>query len=135
MTTASGHSAIATTDLLDDFFAAWNAHDVERIVDFFTADGAYLASIGPDDDGTAFRGLEEVRRGVTAFLETYPDARYTDSSVLVCGDAGHATWTFHGTTTSGTKIIYRGVDIFEFDGDRIRLKDAFRKERALPLGG
>lgn len=120
---------------LHDFFAAWNAHDVDRIVTFFTADGAYFASIGPDDDGTAFRGIDEVRRGVSAFLATYPDARYTDTTVLVAGDRGMATWTFSGTSTSGAEVVYRGVDVFEFVGDQIRLKDAFRKERAKPIGG
>lgn len=124
-----------TTDRLQAFFDAWNAHDVDTIVDAFTDDGAYLASIGPDNDGTAFRGREEVRRGVTAFLETYADAHYTDTTVLVDGDRGHATWTFHGTTRDGRSVVYRGVDVFEFVGDRIALKDAFRKERSTPIGG
>lgn len=128
-------TAPMTPARLEDFFAAWNAHDVERVVSFFTTDGAYLASIGPDDDGTAFRGIREVRRGVAAFLGTYPDARYTDRSSLVVGERGLATWTFHGTSPDGTAIVYRGVDVFEFEGDRIRLKDAFRKERSTPVGG
>jgi hypothetical protein len=40
----------------------------------------------------------------------------------------------HGTTTKGTKVTYRGVDVFEFVGDRICLKDAFRKQRSTPVG-
>ena len=123
-----------TVERLNAFFDAWNAHDVDRIVSFFTDDGAYHASIGPDDDGTPFRGVDEVRRGVSAFLNTYPDAHYTDASVLIHGDRGFATWTFSGTAASGARVTYRGVDIFEFVGDRIRLKDAFRKERSQPLG-
>ena len=120
---------------LYDFFTAWNAHDVDLILTFFTADGAYFASIGPDNDGTPFRGIDEVRRGVSAFLATYPDARYTDTTILVAGDQGMATWTFRGTSASGSEVVYRGVDVFEFVGDQIRLKDAFRKERARPIGG
>lgn len=124
-----------TESRLRDFFDAWNAHDVDRIVTFFTPDGAYNASIGPDNDGTPFNGIDEVRRGVGAFLATYPDARYTDTTVLVDGDRGMATWTFSGTSISGSEVVYRGVDVFEFVGDQIRLKDAFRKERAKPIGG
>jgi ketosteroid isomerase-like protein len=123
-----------TEDRLYDFFAAWNAHDVDRVVAFFTTDGAYLASIGPELDGTPFRGITEVRRGVSAFLAMYADTRYADTNVLVAGDRGMATWTFRGTSASGSQVVYRGVDVFEFVGDRIRLKDAFRKERARPVG-
>jgi ketosteroid isomerase-like protein len=120
---------------LADFFDAWNAHDVDRIVEFFTPDGSYYASIGPSDNGTEFSGIDEVRRGVSAFLGTYPDASYTDQVVVISGDRGYAQWTFAGTSKSGDHIRYRGVDVFEFDGDMIRVKDAFRKERARPIGG
>ena len=60
------------------FFDAWNAHDVDTIVSYFTPAGAYLASIGPDDGGTEFHGTSEIRRGVAAFLGTYEDAHYSD---------------------------------------------------------
>lgn len=123
-----------TGERLADFQAAWNAHDVERIVSFFTPDGAYLASVGPDDDGTAFRGIDEVRRGVTAFLSMYPDAHYSDVRTILVGDRAVVQWTFSGTPAGGPPITYRGVDLFEFVGDRVRLKDAFRKERAKPIG-
>ncbi|HYI21092.1 MAG TPA: hypothetical protein VEX62_00520 [Candidatus Limnocylindrales bacterium] len=53
---------------------------------------------------------------------------------MIDGDRGHATWTFNGTNTSGQRVRYRGVDVFEFVGDLIRLKDAYRKERAAPIG-
>ena len=134
MTTASDTSTTMTVERLNEFQAAWNAHDVERIVAFFTPDGAYLGSVGPDDDGTAFRGIDEVRRGVTAFLTMYPDANYSDATALVVGNRGVAQWTFSGTPASGSPITYRGVDLFEFVGDQIRLKDAFRKERAKAIG-
>ena len=123
-----------TTDRLHRFFDAWNDHDVEAIVSYFAPEGAYFASIGPDDEGTAFRGVDEVRRGVTAFLGTYRDVRYTDLRVGMDGDRGFAGWTFHGVK-DGQSITYRGVDFFEFDGDLIVLKDAYRKERSKPIGG
>jgi ketosteroid isomerase-like protein len=135
MTTTDEIEVTMDADRLEEFFDAWNAHDIDRIVSFFAPEGAYLGSIGPDDDGTAFRGLDEVRRGVTAFLGTYADAHYTDSAIVVAGDHGYATWTFHGTTADGARVIYRGVDIFKFAGDQILLKDAFRKERSTPIGG
>lgn len=123
-----------TNDRLQRFFDAWNDHDVETIVGYFTPEGAYYASIGPDDEGTAFRGLDEVRRGVTAFLGSYEGIHYSDLAMGVDGDRGWASWTFSGSR-DGVDMGYRGVDLFVFDGDWIVLKDAYRKERSRPIGG
>ncbi|MGI9528545.1 MAG: nuclear transport factor 2 family protein, partial [Acidimicrobiia bacterium] len=116
------------------FFDACNAGDVDAIASFFTEDAVYLGSIGPDDDGTVFRGVDEVRAGMAAFLGAYEDAHYSDVAVHVSGNRGFATWTFSGTPVSGERFTYRGVDILEFNNGLIRFKDAFRKERAKPIG-
>jgi ketosteroid isomerase-like protein len=134
MSSVPQSAATFTSDRLESFFDACNAHDVDRIVDFFTPDGVYLASVGPEDDGTSFRGVDEVKRGFTAFFTMYPDGHYSDLEVMVHGDTGVASWTFRGSTASGAKLTYRGVDLFEFVGDRIDRKDAFRKERSNPIG-
>ena len=101
-----------------------------------TPDGAYHASIGPDDSGTAFHGSDELRRGVAAFLRTYQDVHYTDLVIGMSGDErAFASWTFHGISPEGEPMVYRGVDLFVFEGDRIAVKDAYRKERSSPIGG
>jgi hypothetical protein len=123
-----------TIDRLTRFFDAWNDHDVGTIVEYFTSDGAYLASIGPDDGGTAFHGTEEIRRGVAAFLGMYQNAHYADLVIGMDEERAFASWTFSGSNAGGEDVTYRGVDLFEFDGDLIKLKDAYRKERSRPIG-
>ena len=108
---------------------AWNAHDVETIVSYFTPDGAYFASIGPDDAGTTFHGTDELRRGVAAFLGTYGDVHYTDLVVGMSGaDRAFASWTFHGISPEGQPMTYRGVDVFIFEGDRIAVSNITERE-------
>lgn len=124
-----------TPERLTAFFDAWNVHDVETIVSYFTPDGAYYASIGPDDSGTAFQGTVELQRGVSAFLTNYGDVHYTDLRIGMADERGFASWTFHGISPEGEPMTYRGVDLFEFEGDLISLKDAYRKERSRPIGG
>lgn len=134
MTDADEPRAGFTAERLEAFFEACNDHDVDRIVDSFTADGIYLASVGPDDDGTTFRGSDEVGRGFAAFFAMYPDGRYTNIDVMVHRERGIASWTFTGTPASGARMSYRGVDLFRFEDGRIARKDAFRKERSAPIG-
>jgi ketosteroid isomerase-like protein len=111
-----------TSERLDAFMDAWNAHDVEGIVSFFADDCEFHASVGPELMGASYAGRDEIRKGVTAFFERFPDGRFEDASAWVAGDRGASEWTF----VSGGAAV-RGCDLFEFEGDRIRVKNAFRK--------
>jgi ketosteroid isomerase-like protein len=118
-----------TSERLDEFMEAWNAHDVERIVSYFADDCVFHASVGPELMGATYAGPDEVRRGVAAFFERYPDGRFEDATAFVAGDRGASEWTFAVTGPGGEVIATRGCDLFEFDGDLIRVKNAFRKSR------
>ena len=114
-----------TSERLDAFMDAWNAHDVEGIVSFFADDCEFHASVGPELMGASYAGRDEIRKGVTAFFERFPDGKFEDASAWVAGDRGASEWTF----VSGGAAV-RGCDLFEFEGDRIRVKNAFRKIKA-----
>ena len=122
--------SVMSSERLDEFMEAWNAHDVERIVSYFTDDCVFHASVGPELMGATYAGRGEVRRGVAAFFERYPDGRFEDATSFVAGDKGASEWPFACTGAGGEVVATRGCDLFEFDGDHIRVKNAFRK--ALP---
>lgn len=123
-----------TPQRLRSFFDLWNAHDVDGIVEYFTTDGVYMTSIGPDDAGTVFQGHAELRRGVAAFLEAYRNVVYSDLRIELTEDAGFATWTLQADGPDGVPVRYRGVDVLAFEGELITVKDAYRKERSNPIG-
>jgi ketosteroid isomerase-like protein len=118
-----------TNERLDEFMEAWNAHDAERVVSFFADDCVFHASVGPELMGATYVGKDEVRRGVAAFFERYPGGRFEDATGFVAGDKGASEWTFVAAGPDGAEIATRGCDLFEFDGDLIRTKNAFRKAR------
>ena len=112
------------------FADAWNNHDVDAVMDFFDDDCTYLASFGPERDGTTYRGRDAVRAGVKAYLANFPDGRYSELDSFVVGDRGASEWTFRGTSRqTGEQVEVRGCDLFEFANGKIRMKNAFRKER------
>ena len=45
----------------------------------------------------------------------------------ISGSVGVAEWSFEDPRDDGRTVLIRGCDIFEFVGDKIRKKDAFRK--------
>ena len=117
-----------TPERLAEFGAAWNHHDVELVMSYMAEDCAYYASFGSTPAGASYVGREQVQEGVRKFFETYPDGRFEDSSVFVAGDRGVAEWTFVATRQDGTVMRTRGCDLLEFEGDKVKTKDAFRKQ-------
>jgi hypothetical protein len=45
----------------------------------------------------------------------------------VFGDHGVSLWSFAYEDDQGRELEVKGIDLYEFAGDRIRLKDAYRK--------
>ena len=114
---------------LHEALAAWNTGDADRVLEYWADDCVYHASFGPDLMGRTFTGRETCREGIQAFFDRYPDGEFGDTEVMVAGDRGAAEWTFRAKTGDGEPFEVRGCDLFEFDGDLIRVKNAFRKLR------
>jgi|1186.fasta_scaffold1012910_2 ketosteroid isomerase-like protein len=112
---------------LHEALAAWNTGDAERVLAFWSEDCIYHASFGPELMGRSFIGLERARQGIQLFFDRYPDGVFADTEVMVAGDRGAAEWTFRAKDDDGAPFEVRGCDLFEFDGDLIRVKNAFRK--------
>ena len=120
-------TAKVDTPTLQAFLAAFNAHDVDAIMSFFTDDCVFDTPRGPAPGGQRLVGKEEVRKGFQARFDGIPDIVYGDDRHWACGDRGVSEWTIRGTTASGERIEVRGCDLFEFSGGKISRKDSFWK--------
>jgi hypothetical protein len=117
-----------TSENLRAFLAAFNDHDLDRIMSFFTDDCVFDSPRGSDASGTRFTGPDEVRTGLGQRFAGIPDVHYGDDDHWVCGDHAVSTWLLTGTTTSDEKICVRGCDLFDLSPDgRIRRKDSYWK--------
>lgn len=117
------------TQLLQDFAAAWNRHDIEALMDFMTDDCAFHAVAGPDVLGRTFKGRDEVREGFELAWKTFPNAAWLDGDHFVCGNRGVSESTFCGTKADGSRVRARMVDVFTFREGKIATKNAYRKDR------
>lgn len=115
------------TVLLQAFLDAFNAHDVDAIMSFFTDDCVFDTPRGPAPGGQHLVGKQEVRAGIEARLDGIPDIRYGDDRHWTCGDRGVSEWTIRGTQVTGETIEVRGCDLFELTDGKIRRKDAYWK--------
>lgn len=109
-------AAKMTRERAAEFGAAWNSHDADLVASYFADDGVYPKA--------------EVRRGVQAFFDRYPDGKFENLKVNVAGDFGTFEWDFVATDASGKVVRTAGCDLLEFVGDRVSKKNAFRKVRS-----
>jgi steroid delta-isomerase-like uncharacterized protein len=116
------------TPSLEALLDAFNAHDVDAIMAFFTEDCVFDMPRGPAPGGRRLTGKDEVRAGIQSRFDGIPDIHYGDDRHFTAGDRGVSEWTIRGTQADGEPIEVRGCDLFEFSGDgKIARKDSFWK--------
>jgi dienelactone hydrolase len=125
----SSTAASMTIERLQAFADAWNRHDIDDLMSFMTDDCAFDANAGDQVTGTSFRGKEEVRRGFMKVWQAYPDAQWNNPRHFISGDRGASEWVFSGHGRDGGPIEVAGCDLFVFRGNKIVLKNSFRKQR------
>lgn len=116
-----------TTATLRGFLAAFNAHDLDAIMDFFSDDCELYMPRGKEPWGTRYVGTSAVREGLATRFVGIPDVHYGEDSHWVAGDLGVSTWLLTGTTVTGEQIRVRGVDLLEFRDGKIIKKDSYWK--------
>ena len=102
----AGHDSAHYLKLLEDFGAAWNAHDLEALMACVTDDCAFHAVAGPDLLGRSFVGSAALREGFPAAWQTFPDAAWLDAEHFVQGDRGVSE--MHLQRHQGRRHAHRG---------------------------
>jgi steroid delta-isomerase-like uncharacterized protein len=115
------------TPSLQAFLEAFNAHDVDAIMSFFSEDCVFDTPRGPAPGGRRLIGKEQVRAGIQSRFDGIPDIQYGDDRHWTADDRGVSEWTIRGTQTNGEHIEVRGCDLFEFADGKISRKDSFWK--------
>ncbi|AOF92821.1 snoaL-like domain protein (plasmid) [Sinorhizobium sp. RAC02] len=119
---------LTATDL-KSVFDAFNRHDIDGVMHFFSEDCVFNAVGGPEVYGTRFVGIAAIADAFSGVWKAMPDAEWGNHSHFVEGDRGVSEWTFSGTAADGSRIEAEGCDLFTFKGDKIVRKQAFRKNR------
>ena len=117
--------------LLDNFAAAFNAHDADALMTYMVADDdcVFYSAAGDTPQGGTFRGRAAVKAAYEAVWKKYPDARWNNPTHFVSGERGITQWLFTGSTPDGKeKSNVRGCDVFEFRNGKILVKDSYRKQ-------
>ena len=120
-----------SSDLLQQLFDAFNAHDLESVLALMADDIVFEGAAGAEAFGTRFVGHEAVGAAFEGVWKTFPDVQWANDKHFVADGMGVSQWTLVGTREDGMKIEADGVDLFSFKDGKIVSKKAFRKDRPM----
>ena len=119
--------SIATT--LDTLTTAWNSQDIDTIVSLFCEDGTYHEPTGPESLGQSHQGADAIRAALSTGFKMFPDGKIIPTApAVIMGRNAHSEWDFEFSDKADNKIRVHGVDVFTFEGDLIKHKNAFLKQ-------
>ena len=100
----------------DQWVRAWNAHDIEAVLDDFHDDVVFTSPVAArvvPESGGVVRGKAALRDYWTAALATYPDLKFE----LVNVYRGESTLVINYRNHRGELVN----EVLTFDGDRVRV--------------
>jgi len=108
---------------------AFNAHDLDQIMTFFSDECVLEMPRGPHPWGARFEGRQAVRQALATRFEGLPDVHYGDAEHFAdeARQAGMSKWTLTGTTRDGRRLEVRGCDFYTFRDGLVTRKDSYWK--------
>jgi steroid delta-isomerase-like uncharacterized protein len=110
--------------IMNDYSAAWNSHDMERILSFFMDDVVYEdVAIGKVN-----RSKKELKDFISSLFVDFPDFKIEMKSGFNTGDWSAGEWVMSGTfahssipglPATGKSFSVRGASITEFRKGKI----------------
>jgi ketosteroid isomerase-like protein len=114
---------------LTELCAAFNAHDLDRIMACFADDCVLDMPRGGKPWGSRFEGKANVRAALATRFDGLPDVHYGDEQHFVdeAAGTGISKWTLTGTTRDGERRHVHGCDFYTFHDGKVIRKDSYWK--------
>ena len=108
---------------------AFNAHDLDRIMEYFSDDCVLEMPRGTERWGSRFEGKTNVRKAISTRFEGLPDVHYGNAEHFVdlAANTGISKWTLTATTREGRSVEVQGCDFYTFQTGKVIRKDSYWK--------
>lgn len=98
------------------FLDAFNAHDIDKVMSFYTADAVFV-----NEDGRLSEGVDAMRPSLDEYMKLEPRLTITKKQVIPSGEVvvTLAVWTMEATAPDGSPIRAegRGFDVMRRQPD------------------
>ena len=106
---------------------AWNSRESESLAAFFTPTATYYE---PGLDGGPVSAREGIVQSAQKTWEDWPEATFEQVSITIGGDRVVLEWRSTAVHRSGQTINLEGVDILEWEGDKLSAARVYYDEHS-----
>ncbi|MEO9875177.1 MAG: nuclear transport factor 2 family protein [Anderseniella sp.] len=118
-----------TRELVDAVGDAFNANDIDAVMQYFDADAVFDHAVGPAPHGVRFEGAEKIRAVFAGLFEKVAGVHWETLDCRIAGDKAYCEYRRTANHKDGSTEDYLSVDILTFKGGLILHKDTYYKQR------
>ncbi|MDG1737675.1 MAG: nuclear transport factor 2 family protein [Paracoccaceae bacterium] len=118
-----------TRDLADAVGDAFNAMDIDAVMQYFAEDCIFDHAVGPEPCGVRLEGLETIRGAFQGLFNKVENVHWETLDCRISGDKAYCEYRKTVAHKDGSAEDYHSVDILTFREGLIVHKDTYFKQR------
>lgn len=118
-----------TRELVDAIGNAFNANDIDAVMQYFAPDAVFDHAIGPEPHGMRFEGAETIRSVFSGLFDKVEMVHWETLDCRIAGDKAFCEYRRTARHKDGSTEEYLSVDILTFKDGLITHKDTYYKQR------
>ena len=118
-----------TRELVDAVGDAFNANDIDAVMQHFASDATFDHAVGPDAHGVRFEGADVIRGVFTGLFEKFEKVHWKTLDCALTERKAYCEYRRTAQHKDGTIEDYLSVDILTFKDGLIIHKDTYYKQR------
>ncbi len=118
-----------TCELVDAIGDAFNANDIDAVMQYFADDAVFDHAAGPDAHGIRFEGKDVIRTVFSGLFDKVESVHWETLDMRIAGDKAYCEYLRTAGHKSGMVEEFLSVDILTFRNGLITHKDTYYKTR------
>ena len=117
-----------TRELVDAVGDAFNANDIEAVMQYFAPNATFDHAVGPDTHGARFEGAEVIRGVFAGLFDKVENVNWETLDCALTDTKAYCEYRRTARQKDGTTEEYLSVDILTFQDGLIVHKDTYYKQ-------
>ena len=118
-----------TRELVDAVGDAFNANNIEAVMQYFATNATFDHAVGPDTHGARFEGAEVIRGVFSGLFDKVENVHWETLDCTLTDTKAYCEYRRTARHKDGTTEDYLSVDILTFQDGLIVHKDTYYKQR------
>jgi ketosteroid isomerase-like protein len=118
-----------TRDLVDAVGDAFNANDIDAVMQYFAEDAVFDHAAGPEEYGARFEGKETIRGVFAGLFDKVETVHWETLGCAIAGDKAYCEYRRTATYKDGRQERFLSLDVLTYRDGLIVHKDTYYKQR------